>query len=148
MQDDLAYAVLAEAGGGFVVAGATESFGAGDFDVLLLKCDADGDSLWAAVVGGAGVDYAFSLAEAADGGYVLAGFTSSFGAGGDDAYLLKLDLSGHVQWEKTYGGQWDERVAWVAPTSDGGYIITGWTKSSGMGSADVLLIKTDADGEY
>lgn len=148
MQDDLAYAVLVEAGGGFVVAGATESSGAGDFDVLLLKCDADGDSVWAAVVGGAGIDYAFSLVEAADGGYVLAGFTSSFGAGGDDAYLLKLDLSGQVQWEKTYGGQWDDRASWVAPTSDNGYIITGWTKSSGMGSADVLLIKTDADGEY
>jgi len=147
VQNDIGYAVFVDSYGAIFIAGATESSGAGEYDAFLLQCDSEGDSLAATVRGGAGIDYALALAPAGDGGYVLAGYTSSFGAGGDDVYLLKVDMSGFVQWEKTFGGRWDDRAAWIAATSDGGYIVTGWTKSSGAGSGDVLLIKTDADGE-
>ena len=99
------------------------------------------------VFGGSGYDHAVSIVSAADGGCLLAGYTNSFGAGGDDVYLVKTDESGHVIWEKTYGGVFDDRAAGVSTTGDDGYIVTGWTKSTGAGSADVYLIKIDKHGD-
>ncbi len=146
-EDDIGYAVTITSDGGYLIAGATKSSGAGDYDIIVLKTDAAGDSVWANVFGGSGYDHAVSIVSAADGGCLLAGYTNSFGAGGDDVYLVKTDESGHVIWEKTYGGVFDDRAAGVSTTGDDGYIVTGWTKSSGAGSADVYLIKIDKHGD-
>ena len=70
-------------------------------------------------------DYANSIQQTSDGGYIVAGETMSFGAGGSDAWVLKLDGNGNVQWQKTYGGTGNDYANSIQQTSDGGYIVAG-----------------------
>jgi hypothetical protein len=132
--------------GGYALAGYTTSFGAGNMDFWLVKTDADGEALWSKTYGGTGDDKGYSLVATSDGGYALAGYTYSSGAGGSDAWLVKTDAAGNVQWNMTYGGTKADVGYFVVQTSDGGYAMTGYTASSGAGSWDVWLIKTDATG--
>jgi hypothetical protein len=133
--------------GGYIIAGVTNSVSTGDADVYLVKADSIGDSLWARTYGGRGSDGAYSVRQASDSGYILTGWTSSFGAGNTDVYLIKTNASGDTLWTKTYGGTlWDEGNS-VQQTSEGGYIIVGFTYSFGAGGADVYLIKTNASGD-
>jgi hypothetical protein len=74
------------------------------------------------------------------------GYTSSFGAGGYDVFLVKTDANGNIIWAKTYGGWNNDIASSVRQTSDGGYIVAGTTWSFGTGNGDVFLIKTDANG--
>jgi hypothetical protein len=101
---------------------------------------------FAKTYGGINWDFAQSVQQTSDGGYIMAGYTYSFGAGGSDIFLIKTDASGNVQWAKTYGGTNNERAYSVRQTSDGGYIVAGWTFSFGAGNGDLFLIKTDANG--
>ena len=71
------------------MAGCTESFGAGERDFYLVKTNSQGDTLWTRTYGGSNEDYAYSVQQTDDGGYILAGYTESFGAGGADFYLVK-----------------------------------------------------------
>jgi hypothetical protein len=132
--------------GGYVIAGYTRSFGAGGEDVYLVKTDAHGDTLWTRVFGGTGDDRGYSVWQTSDSGYVIAGATSSFGAGYSDIYLIKTDVNGDTTWTRTFGGSQRDWGYSVQQTTDGGYIVTGYT-GSGAGGPDVYLIKTDADGD-
>jgi len=143
---DGTYSVQQTSDGGYIVAGGTESFGAGWYDVFLLKTDTSGNLQWAKTFGGSGWDYAYSVQQTSDGGYIVAGYTWSFGAGWYDVFLLKTDASGNLQWAKTFGGSSDDAALSVQQTSDGGYIVAGYTYSFGAGSYDVFLLKTDASG--
>ncbi|MBN2466234.1 hypothetical protein JXD38_11490 [candidate division WOR-3 bacterium] len=132
--------------GGYIVAGYKYS-SAVDPDVYLIKTDAAGDSLWARTYGGERAEYGYSVQQTTDGGYVIASYTASFGAGGADSYLIKTNTSGDTLWTRTYGGaEFDVGFA-VQQTTDGGYIIAGTTRSFGAGDNDVYLIKTDANGD-
>ncbi|MCC6012604.1 T9SS type A sorting domain-containing protein [Candidatus Caldipriscus sp.] len=143
---DEAYSVQQTSDGGYIVAGYTDSFGAGYEDIFLIKTDANGDVQWAKAYGGTSVDVAYSVQQTSDGGYIVAGYTASFGAGGYDIFLIKTDANGNVIWAKTYGGtDWDVAHS-VQQTSDGGYIVAGYTDSFGAGGYDIFLIKTDANG--
>ncbi|MCP4666681.1 MAG: hypothetical protein GY849_09955, partial [Deltaproteobacteria bacterium] len=133
--------------GGYIVAGLTDSYGAGNYDVLLLKYDSSGNLTWAKTAGGTGSDEARSVEQTGDGGYIAAGYTNSYGAGGDDVLLLKYDSSGNLTWAKTAGGTGTDRAQSVAQTGDGGYIAAGRTASYGAGINDVLLMKTDSNGD-
>ncbi len=142
---DEASSVQQTSDGGYIVAGFTGSFGAGGWDAFLIKTDENGNIIWAKTYGGTGVDYAYSVHQTSDGGYIVAGRTESFGAGLGDVFLVKTDANGNIIWAKTYGGTNDDFAYSVQQTSDGGYILAGYTSSFGA-SSDILLIKTDANG--
>jgi len=132
--------------GGYAIAGYTKSFGAGEWDVCVVKLDAHGNLQWTKTIGGPADEIGISLIQTPDGGYVIAGYTRSFGAGEWDVYVVKLDAHGNLQWTKTIGGPADEIGISLIQTSDGGYAIAGATESFGAGSGDVYVVKLDAKG--
>jgi hypothetical protein len=147
INDDISHSIQQTIEGGYIIAGYTNSFGAGGHDVYLLKTDASGDTLWTKTYGGVNNDISYSIQQTSDGGYIIAGYTNSFGAGGYDVYLLKTDASGDTLWTKTYGGVNNDISHSIQQTSDGGYVTAGYTYSFGAGMCDVYLIKTDSLGD-
>ncbi len=144
---DVGYSVEECASGGFIIAGWTNSFGAGYWDVYLIRTDADGDTLWTQTFGGTGFDYGYSVQECASGDFIIAGKTSSFGAGKEDVYLIRTNADGDTIWTKTYGGTSYDVGYSVQECASGGFIIAGKTQSFGAGYEDVYLIRTNADGD-
>ncbi len=132
---------------GYIIAGFTESFGNGDFDFFLIKTDENGKEQWTKTFGGKGNDRCWSAQPTLDGGYILLGETTSCGAGEEDAYLVKCDARGNLEWERVYGGPKQDRCFSVRQTSDRGYILAGMTLSFGAGKSDIYLVKTDPRGE-
>jgi hypothetical protein len=128
---------------GFIITGRTSSYGAGSSDVWLIKTDALGNEEWNKTFGGSGSDYAYSIAQTSNNGFIITGFTSSFGAGDHDVWLIKTDELGNEEWSKTFGDSLDDRGESVSLTNDGGFIVVGYTASYGY---NVWLIKTDALG--
>ena len=131
---------------GYIVAGSTNSFGAGNYDIWLLKLNSGGDVTWQKTYGGTESDHAYSVQQTTDGGYIVAGNTTSFGAGGYDAWILKLNSNGNVDWQKTYGGSQADGFNSIHQTTDGGYIVAGNTTSFGDGKQDIWLLKLDGTG--
>jgi hypothetical protein len=141
---DYLYSVQQISDGSYILTGYTASYGAGSFDGWLIKVGSFGNELWNKTYGGVEVDYLYSLQQTSDGGYILAGSTNSYGADNHDFWLLKTDSNGAEQWNRTFGSDGDEGAFWVEQTSDGGYILTGYTYS--LVSYDAWLIKTNATG--
>jgi len=132
--------------GGYILAGHTWSYGAGGYDTWLIKTNAMGIEQWSQTFGGAKKDGANSVQQTTDGGYILAGYTNSYGTGSSDAWLIKTNAMGIEQWSQTFGGYHDDWIKSVQQTIDGGYILAGYTVSYGVGNGDAWLIKTNAMG--
>jgi hypothetical protein len=133
--------------GGYVAVGSTASFGAGAHDVWLIKTDSRGDTSWTRTFGGTNDEYGASVQQTSDGGYIIAGVTWSYGAGGADVYLIKTNAAGDTQWTRTFGGPIDDYGLCARQTRDGGYIVGGWTMSYPDSSVYIWLIKTNANGD-
>ena len=144
--DDRGCSIQQTQDGGYIVAGRTTSFSAGFYDVYLLKTNASGNILWTRTYGSTGFDWANSVQQTQDGGYIIAGWTDSFGAGMNDVYLIKTDANGDTLWSKTYGGPYNDEGLSVQQTLDGGYIISGYSNAYASGNANLYLIKTNAQG--
>jgi len=99
------------------------------------------DTLWTRRYGGANNDAASCVQQTSDGGYILGGWTYSFGAGGEDFWLVKTDANGDSLWSRTFGGSGSDWCSSVQQTSDGGYVLAGCTNSFGAGSLDFWLVK-------
>ncbi|MFQ6068422.1 MAG: CARDB domain-containing protein [Candidatus Bathyarchaeia archaeon] len=144
--DDGAYSVVQTSDGGYAIAGYTNSFGVENYDFWLVKADSAGNLEWTRTYGGPNVESAHSIIETNDGGYMLAGYTDSLEPGGHDLMLVKVDASGNMQWNRTYGGD-DNEAAWcIIETDDKEYVLAGATASFGMGGYDFWLVKVDSFG--
>jgi hypothetical protein len=147
LDDDGAFSIVQTVDGGYVLAGNTYSFSAGNnTDIWLIKTDSSGNELWNSPFGGPKDDFGYSVIQISDGGYALAGITNSSGAGYEDVWLIKTDSSGNKLWDKTYGGALDDEAYCVMQTEDGGYALAGSTLCCGAGLWDAWLIKTDSSG--
>jgi hypothetical protein len=142
---DNGWAVV-EVDDGFVIAGFTESFGAGENDFYLVKTDEQGEESWSRTYGGAGNDRCWTLVRPAAGGFLLAGETTSEGQGEQDCWLVRTDDAGEKIWSRTFGGTRGDRVFAAANAPDGGFVLAGQTFSEGAGDRDAYVVATDADG--
>jgi hypothetical protein len=143
---DNANCIIKAIDSGYVITGDTTSYGSGMQDIVLIKIDSRGNTIWMRTFGGKNPDYGSMVVQTADNGYAIIGSTSSFGAGNLDCYLIKTDSRGNSVWSKTYGGQGVDQGVSIITTADKGYIIGGTSESFSYGSSDLLLLKVDASG--
>jgi len=141
------------ADGGYALVGATRSYGSGGQDVWLIKTDASGTELWNKTLGGTDDEIGHAFQQTTDGGYIITGAIQYSENNKYDALLIKTDSNGAELWSKTFGGSERDYTFAVQQTTDGGFIISGLTRSFGNGqnlvnkdANDVWLIKTDASG--
>ncbi|MGD2245199.1 MAG: hypothetical protein PVI11_01500 [Candidatus Aminicenantes bacterium] len=144
--DDWANSVQQTSDGGYIAAGYTESFGEELSDIWVVKLSFAGDTEWQRTYGGLQNEEAYSIQETSDGGYIVAGYTDSFGLGNTDIWVLKLTPEGDIEWQRTFGGSGDDWANSIQQTSDGGYIIGGSSDSFGNGEVGFLVIKVSSKG--
>lgn len=144
---DQAYSIQETKDTGLIIAGFTNSFGQGGYDLFVIRTNRFGDTLWTRTYGGSNWDFAYSVAATADSGFVITGGTYSYGKGSEDMYLLKINSVGDTLWTKTFGGIKNDEARSVIQSKDGGYILTGFTKSFGDDNGDYYTVKTNSSGD-
>jgi hypothetical protein len=144
--DDDGFAVVALPDGGCVIAGWINASGTENSDIYMVRTDSAGNKVWEKVLGGPEKDIGSAMIQTTDGGFLISGYTTSFGVEGTDAYLLKTDANGNLLWQKTYGGAGRDDARAVAATPDGGYILVGSSTPAGADNSDVYLVKTGPSG--
>jgi len=138
---DEAYAAIQTADGGFALTGTTFDNETGDYDAWLVKTDASGEYQWDQLYGTDKDDEAYAAIQTTDGGFALAGYTDSSGVGVWDAWLVKTDASGVVEWTQTYGDEEDNWVESVIQTADGKFVLAGTTFNNETDDYDFWLMK-------
>lgn len=145
--NEIAKSVVQLLDSSYIILGYTSSFGIGGYDVFLVKADKNGVFEWQKTIGGNDWDFAYSIEQTLDGGFIIGGTTYSFGYGNADGYVIKTDVLGNVIWSKTYGGKRDDEFKSVIQTADGNYALTGYTKSYNDSLGDAWLFKIDVNGD-
>jgi len=145
-QNDGSYSVDITQDGGYILCGYTYSYSSSLDDVMLIKTDTQGNQEWMQVIGGQGNDRGLSVKTNTTGGYFIAGYTNSFGAGGDNMYFIKTNANGEVETYKTYGGNMTDRAYSIDVNQHNEVFIAGTTNSYGMGGNDFYVVKTDTLG--
>ena len=162
-----AHSIQQSTDGGYIVEGYSKS-NDGDVsghhgplvrrDYWVVKTDQSGTIEWQKSLGGSDSDEANSIQQTTDGGYIVAGFSSSTDGditgthGGMDYWLVKLDSVGNLQWQKSFGGTGDDRAYFIQQSSDGGYVVAGYSGSNdgdatgNHGGMDYWLVKLDSMG--
>lgn len=138
---DLAVSVKELPDKGFIVCGNSNSFGSTGYDFYILRVDSTGNIIWENNYGGYDWDFADEIALSPDGGFVIAGTTFSYGSGGSDIYLIKINASGTLLWDTTYGGSGNEEGRGIAIDPAGNIYIAGAISSIGYGNYDAYLLK-------
>lgn len=144
---DTAYAIREAADGAYILAGDTWSYGNGNTDSLIIKTDPDGNELWSTTFGGEKFERVHALREMPDGAMVAAGYTSSYGAGGNDGLVLKLSASGNILWHKVLGWEGYDMLFAVDLDLKNEILLTGATSSRGAGQLDLWLMALDQNGD-
>ena len=150
--DSAGYSIQQTTDGGYIVTGLYDTYtrvaGTPYYDLLLVKFDSSGNVTWAKTIGESGTrdDVGYSVRQTSDGGYIVTGRTKWSPGTTDDLLLVKFDSSGNVTWVKRAGiNSWSDGSS-IQQTSDGGYIVAGYTQAYGAGSADILIVKFDSGG--
>jgi hypothetical protein len=130
---------------GFIIGSYTSSFST-NADAFLIKTKANGDTLWTKTYGGVGSEVIYNVKQTKDGGYIFTGYTTSFGAGNNDVYLVRTNSVGDTLWTRAFGGSLAESGQSVIETSDKGFMVAGCSSSFGNGNNDVYIFKTDSAG--
>ena len=133
--------------GEFLICGRTNYNSHGLFDFLLIKVDANGDTLWTKVIGGSENEEANSIQHTSDDGLIIAGYTESYPEGSKNCYLVKTDMAGDTLWTRSYGGPENDYLLAAKQTSDGGYVMTGVTQSIGVSTENMYVIRTNSFGD-
>jgi len=165
--DEEAYSIRQTTDGGFIIAGDSYSDDGevtgnhGGDDYWIVKLSGAGDIQWQKSLGGSEDEEAYSILQTTDGGYIIAGYTVS--SDGDvsinhsddefcDYWIVKMTSTGVIQWERSFGGSDDDIATSIRQTSDGGYIVAGYSASTdgdvsgNHGIADYWLVKLDSYG--
>ncbi|MBK8845233.1 MAG: hypothetical protein IPO27_01245 [Bacteroidetes bacterium] len=142
-----AYSVIHSKLGGYLVGGSIATTTDG-LDILILRVDSIGDTLWTKQLGGISDDEAFCVIEDANNDILVSGYTKSYGNGLSDFFITKLNATGVVQWTQTSGGVLKDGSYSIIATLDGGYLTAGYTNSSGAGLKDFYLLKLSATGTF
>lgn len=143
---DIGYDVIETYDGHYIVTGYTGSFTNGNSDVLISKVHNTGWEMWTKHIGGINNDIGKAIIQTFDSALVIAGYTNSFGNGGYDGYLIKINRNGDTIWTKTFGGNdWDVFNS-LQITSDSGFVMVGYTYSNSKGGKDIWIVKTDSLG--
>ncbi len=126
---------------GYIITGGTRIGTSPDYNLYLVRTDAQGNEQWSRVFGGNELENGRSVQQTDDGGFLIVGYTTSYGGGESDVYLIKTDNYGNTSWTKTIGGIGHDSGQGLEKTSDGGFAIAGLTSSYGAGGYDVYLIR-------
>jgi len=143
---DCGFSILETLSNDYILTGYTKSFGSGSQDLWLIKTDSKGNLIWNKTFGGLGDEKGAVIQQTGDNGYIITGYTSSWGTGICDVWLIKIDESGNEQWNKTYGNAFISMGLSVQQTIDGGFIISGTQDDIDYGNSEIWLIKTDSNG--
>lgn len=134
--------------GGFFLAGHTESYGAGNKDVYIIRTNSDGDTLWTKTYGGSEDDFCYAVTATSDGGFVIAGGTFNNTAGEGDFMMVKFDANGLELWESIWDGSADEYWYDVIEDANQDIVAVGYVEESAFGKEDVRIERLSSDGNW
>ncbi|MFK7970709.1 MAG: caspase domain-containing protein [Bacteroidia bacterium] len=147
-KNDEANALVELADGSLGITGYSGTFSRGQNDIWVLRLTRDGDKMWAKNFGGKKTEEGHGITQAPDGDMIITGYTTSFGNGGADILVMKVDLDGSKVWLRNYGGSGNDAGEAITVTASGELLVAGWTGSDGAGGLDGTVLKLDTDGVY